>query len=277
MNTFGVSESGHQAAGDALPVVYLHGAFSSPSAWRGILKVVADGHPTIVPALPGLAAPLPPSLAADHGIENEVEHLAFVIEAETTGPVHLVGHSYGGLLAYAAAMTRRIDITGCTLFEPLTLDLLKRTGDSDALGELSGFLQTYGAAHEAGDPWAVRMMIDMWGGPGFLATLPEKVQLAMAAMTGLNIQQWKANFAFAPSLDEIRAVGVPVSLVHGEVTHPLCKLVNERLHGLLPNSRIIEVEGASHFLIQSHAEICAGIIIQDVEASSPETRYSPKP
>jgi pimeloyl-ACP methyl ester carboxylesterase len=249
-------------------VVYVHGAFSSPSAWRGILKATAVDRPTIVPTMPGLAAPLPPTMTNTYSVENEVEHLARLIEAETSAPVHLVGHSYGGLIAYAAALTKRIDITGCTLFEPLTLDLLKHTGDSEALGELEDFLATYRAAHQDGDPWAVRLMLDTWGGPGFLATLPEKLQLAMAAMTGFNLQQWAANLAFTPSLDEIRALSTPITLVHGANTHPLCKRVNERLRGLLPDNRLIEVEGASHFLIQSHAETCAGIVDQDLAARS---------
>lgn len=266
MSSSGARARTDQTSGNPTFVVYVHGAFSSPSAWRGLLKAAAMDRPTITPTMPGLAAPVPPAMAENYSIEKEVDFLAGLIEAETRGRVHLVGHSYGGLIAYAAALTERFNITGCTLFEPLTLDLLKRTGDTKALGELADFLDVYRAAHETGAPWAVRLMIDMWGGPGFLATLPERVQSAMASMTGLNLQQWEANFAFAPSLEEIRRMSIPVTLVHGEITHPLCKLVNQRLHELLPNSRIIEVAGASHFLIQSHAEICAGIVDQDVGA-----------
>lgn len=265
MNASGERDHRDQPAGKSTPVVYVHGAFSSPSVRRGLLKTNATGRPTITPTMPGLGAPLPAVMSTNYSIENEVEHLASLIRVETNAPVHLVGHSYGGLIVYAAALAKRFDITGCTLFEPLTLDLLKRTGDNEALDELAEFLDAYRTAHESGDPWAVRLFADEWSGEGFLANLPERVQLAMAAMTGFNLQQWAANFAFAPSLDEIRDLSIAIILVQGGATHRLCKLVNERLHELLPNSRFIEVEGASHFLIQSHAGICAGIVDQDVE------------
>ncbi|MDA1308925.1 MAG: alpha/beta hydrolase [Proteobacteria bacterium] len=246
------------------PVVYVHGAFSSPSAWRGILKVVDGRRRTIVPTMPGLVEPPTPALLADHCLEREVDLLAGYITAETEEPVQLVGHSYGALLALAAALSDRIAIRGCTLFEPLMLDLLKHTGDAAPLGELTDFLDGYRAAHEQGDPWAVRPMIDLWGGAGFFDSLPEKIQSTMAGMTAFNLLQWSSNLAYAPSLDRFRGLSIPITLVHGEVTYPLCKRVNERLHGLLANSRLVEIEGASHFLIQSHAEACAAIIEEDL-------------
>jgi pimeloyl-ACP methyl ester carboxylesterase len=250
------------------PVVYLHGAFSTASAWRGILQARTHNLPTIVPTLPGLAVAPTPSMARDYDLDKEVDHLADIIKVETSEPVHLVGHSYGGLVAYAAALSGRVDIRACTLFEPLTLDLLKQTGDAGVLAELTDFLDCYQATHEAGDLWAVRQVIDLWGGAGFLESLPERIQLSMASMTGFNIQQWAANRAFTPSLEKIQAMTIPITLVHGEKTHPVCKLVNERLHELLPNSRLVEVGDASHFLIQSHSDTCAAIIDQDVGASS---------
>ena len=262
------SKGTRPAVGEAFSVFYIHGAFSTTSAWRGILQARTHNLPTIVPILPGLAAAPPLSMTQDYDLDKEVNHLIGIIKTKTSGSVHLVGHSYGGLVAYAAALSDRVDIRACTLFEPLTLDLLKQTGDAEALAELTDFLDLYRAAHEAGDPWAVRQVIDLWGGAGFFDSLPERIQLAMASMTGFNIQQWAANRAFTPSLEQIQGMTTPITLVHGEKTHPVCKLVNERLHELLPNSRLVEVKDALHFLIQSHSDTCAAIIDQDVRTSS---------
>jgi pimeloyl-ACP methyl ester carboxylesterase len=245
-------------------VVYVHGAFSSPSAWRGMLKTADGEWRVITPTMPGLVDPPAPGLLANHRIEDEVDLLAGHIGVETSEPVHLVGHSYGALLALAAVLTGRFNISGCTLFEPLCLDVLVKTGDEARLRELMDFLDGYRAAHAAGDPLAVRPMIDLWGGTGFFDGLPEKIQNAMAGMTAFNLVQWDSNLAFTPSLEAFRQVSTPITLVHGEITFPLCKLVNERLDALLPNSRLVEIAGANHFLIQSHAELCAEIVRRDV-------------
>ena len=246
------------------PIAYVHGSFSSPSAWRSILAASDGTNQSILTTLYRADTPPRQSASEYHHINRDVALVEDMITNETNNPVHLVAHSYGGVVALAVALAARIEVRSYTLFEPLPLDFLRHTGDGKILDDVLFFLKEYEQAFENGEPWAARRVLDLWGGAGTFDSFPEKIREALAAMTALNIQQWFANLTFRPALEEFNRLSIPITLVHGENTHPWCKLINERLNNLLPNSRLIEVASASHFLIQSHPGICANIIEQDM-------------
>jgi pimeloyl-ACP methyl ester carboxylesterase len=80
------------AAGAAKPtVVLVHGAFADSSSWDGVTaKLEKDGYTVI-----GAANPL-------RSVKGDANSVAAVVKS-ITGPVVLVGHSYGGSVISAAA------------------------------------------------------------------------------------------------------------------------------------------------------------------------------
>jgi pimeloyl-ACP methyl ester carboxylesterase len=143
----------------------------------------------------------------------------------------------------------------------LPLSFLSDTGagDSAALGDMVEFVADYQAAFEANEQWAFSRVVDLWGGKGTFDAIPDKVRNAMVSATGVNIRQWKDNLAFTPTLDEFRALSVPAALVVGQLAHPTSRLMSQRLSELLPNSSVVEIENAGHFMVHSHAAECARI------------------
>src|SRR3546814_21189221 len=87
--------------------LFIHGAPDSPAIWRPLLTELDLGDtPVAVPALPGFTAPLPPGFTAT----KEAYADWAVAEAETLvaahGPIDLVGHDWGALIAQRVAMLR---------------------------------------------------------------------------------------------------------------------------------------------------------------------------
>jgi len=65
-------------------VVLVHGAFADASTWNGVIgRLQRDGYPVIAPANPL------------RGIQPDADYLTSVVKT-ISGPVVLVGHSYGG-------------------------------------------------------------------------------------------------------------------------------------------------------------------------------------
>src|SRR5262249_41688093 len=116
-------------------IVLVHGAWADSSSWSGeIARLQHDGYPVV-------AAPNPL-----RGLATDSANLADFL-SRITGPIVLVGHSYGGAVITDAA-------TGNTNVKALVYDdaYLPATGDS--IAALSGAASALAPAGQ-GNPGAV--------------------------------------------------------------------------------------------------------------------------
>jgi pimeloyl-ACP methyl ester carboxylesterase len=135
----------YEIAGDGDPVVFTH---ASPfvSWYRPLLDAV-DGWTTLVYRR---SATFRPGLC----IEDDADLLAGLADHVGIERPHLVGHSYGGLVALSAAARGRPDVTSLALLEPATMGLLEPSqarqrsaplfelaGRQGAAAAMEGFLQ----------------------------------------------------------------------------------------------------------------------------------------
>ncbi len=76
-------------------VGFVHGAFADASGWSGeVERLQREGYPVIAPANPL------------RGVSSDAAYVASVLDT-VTGPIVLVGHSYGGVvITNAAAITK---------------------------------------------------------------------------------------------------------------------------------------------------------------------------
>jgi len=206
--------------------------------------------------LPGWGASDPPS--ADGSI---IRHQSSAIEAVVTEigqAVHLVAHSHGGTAALVAAMAGRIPVRSLTLFE--TVPLAAIPDREDLLGETRTFVKEYVAAYEAGERSAAGRVIDLWAGPGTFEAMSPEARDMVAAGAALNIREWQSHFELHLPLDSFRALSIPTTIVVTERGHRVARAVGEALHRLIPRSTLVEIAGASHTMIHSHAAESAAIV-----------------
>src|SRR3990167_9817261 len=87
--------------------LFLHGVPDSPAIWRPLLAALDLGDtPVAVPALPGFTAPLPAGFPATKEVYADwaVEQAKALFDAH--GPIDIVGHDWGALIAQRAAILR---------------------------------------------------------------------------------------------------------------------------------------------------------------------------
>src|SRR5258708_36523237 len=84
-----------QSDGPKPTVVFIHGAFADASGWSAeVEQLQREGYPVIAPANPL------------RGVSSDAAYVASVLDT-VTGPIVLVGHSYGGVvITNAAALTK---------------------------------------------------------------------------------------------------------------------------------------------------------------------------
>jgi pimeloyl-ACP methyl ester carboxylesterase len=107
------SELHTETSGSGPTVLFVHGLDSTAAVWRPVIDLLAD-HTCVAVDLPGHGRS-PTSTDPDDYSRESVLHDLDEIMGSLDGPVVLVGHSLGGYLGMAYALTRPKALTGLVL------------------------------------------------------------------------------------------------------------------------------------------------------------------
>ena len=251
----------YQESGDGAAILFVPGSFSTPAAWRGLQKHLPQGYRFVGTSLCGYGETEETRSFGDLAMEHQVR----VIEAvalQIAEPVHLVGHSFGGAVALAAALAGAIDVLSIATFEANPLALMRERGHEELFEETRRMSFDFEAAYHAGDRESAGRVIDFWGGDGSFAAMPEPVRDYCRATAYANVLDWRTDFGFDAAMADYARLSMPVLLVRGARANPAIVAITDALGDSLPNVRMAAVDGASHFLITTHAKDCARLLAE---------------
>jgi pimeloyl-ACP methyl ester carboxylesterase len=240
-------------------VILLHGSLSASGAWRAIAGDLANDHRPLAPDLWGYgkSAPWGDDWELDIAWECElVETLASYIGK----PVHLAGHSHGGVVALAVAMRGNADLQSLILIDATPFDFLRECGEETLYAELRAVVDGYFTALETDENAPVRRIIDYWDGPGAYDALPKGVQDYISAAMPMNVINIKTEFNFNPPREAYRALTVPTLVVHGGQTAASSKEMSKLLSDTIPGTRVSAIAGAGHSLISTHSQDVSAVV-----------------
>ena len=119
----------HHAFGKGPTVVLVHGLGSRSEQWLPTARILARNYRVVLVELPGHGEN---SLAEPLSLVRAAQSLDAAIVAETSGPVLLVGHSVGGIVAAAEALAHPERVRGLVLVET-TLEPQVEGAERDAM------------------------------------------------------------------------------------------------------------------------------------------------
>ena len=91
--------------GSGEPIVFVHGAPSDLRAWEPVREEIAKRYRFIAYTQRYFGTETWPDEGKNFSVTTLADDLAKFIKALNAGPVHLVGWSYGGLVAVTAAVS----------------------------------------------------------------------------------------------------------------------------------------------------------------------------
>ena len=248
----------YQETGAGPAVLFVPGSFSTPAAWAPIQQRLPAGYRFIATSICGYGGTEETRTLGDLGMEHQVR----VVEAvarEAGQPVHLVGHSFGGTIALATALAGSVDVLSIATFEANPVALLRERGQGDIYDATWAMSRAFEQAYHDGERDAAGRIIDFWGGAGSFAAMPPAVQDYCRATVYANVLDWRTAFAFEARLADYAQLALPALVVRGALANTAMVAITGGLVASLPDVRAAVVDGASHFLITTHAEQRRGV------------------
>jgi pimeloyl-ACP methyl ester carboxylesterase len=257
----------YQETGNGPTVVLLPGSCSTGAAWRPVMAHLQGRFRCVTTSLLGYGGTAERRTPDDTDIAYEREILETVIR-RAGGPVHLVGHSFGGLTALAVALRGRVPLLSLTIAEAPAVDILKETGEQQHYDTFRTMSRAYSTAFRRGERDAIARMIDFYGGVGTFAAWPQRVRDYAIETTPANLLDWESAYGFRLTPASLAAVKIPTLVIWGETSHPAVCRANDLLRRYTPGADQATIAGASHFMIATHPKPFADLIVRHVERSS---------
>jgi len=251
-------------------LVLVPGSCSTGAAWRPIIGHWQDRYRCVTTSLLGYGRTAERRTSATADMAYEAEMLETVVQ-RAGGPVHLIGHSFGGTTALAVALRGRVPVLSLTVIEPPIPELLRHAGEHGHYASFRDMTDAYFAAFRGGDQAAIESMIDFYCGAGTFAGWPQKVRDYAVATTPVNLLDWICGYSFHLTRNCLAKVHVPTLVMRGANSHPAMKRATELLTESLPDSRLATVDGAAHFMISTHAAAVADRIERHVACADART------
>lgn len=174
--------------------------------------------------------------------------------------IHLVAHSYGGVISLELLRLLGARIRSLFLYEPVLFNALMAAPDGDAESRMvlqamlddPAFLEIQESA--GGEAW-IEFFIDFWNRPGSWARMPVDKQNEVRAIGWKMFQEVRNVFSHEVSLDVVANAGIPVTLAYGNRTPRVARAVIDLLVSRVPGAERVEVQGTGHMGPLTHPSL----------------------
>lgn len=256
----------YEETGTGPTLVLVPGSCSTGAAWRLMMAAWNGRFRCVTTSLLGYGGTTERRDPRAPSIGPEVDAIEAVIR-RAGGPVHLIGHSFGGSVALATTLRTRVPIASLTIVEAPVVPLLRHAGEHDHYASFRRMTDVYFAAFERGDPNAVAEMIDFYGGSGTFASWPPRLRAYAAETAHVNILDWACGYAFPGAVEQLLGIDVPTLVLWGGASPRAVQRANELLADHIPGAAWMTIAGAAHFMIATHAVEVAEAVAHHVTAA----------
>ena len=244
--------------------VLLHGSVSNSAMWRALTTALPASCRIVAPDLVGYGQSAAWQGERPFRLEHELAAIAAVLPT-ATGRWHVVGHSYGGLVALHLALADPQRVESLTLIEPVFVAALRYRGEMDAYDAFRRVRDDFVSRLHAGErDAAMRGFIDFWTGAGAWDALSPSARAESLKVADKIELDWEAALADDPGPDGLAALAPCTLLIRGDRSPaPMSRLVDV-LHAFMPGSAQVIVPGANHLLPLTHGPAVNRAIAQHV-------------
>jgi pimeloyl-ACP methyl ester carboxylesterase len=238
--------------GSGAPVLFLHSSGMSGAQWRRSADAALErGFRAVVPDLLGSGrSPAWPD-GKSFGFRDDVAAIQRLV-AGLDGPVHCVGHSYGGMVALHLALLEPGRIRSLAVYDPVALGVLDPEVDADARADVARVSLAFGRAAAEHDAW-LQQFVEYWSGEGAWARLRPEARAEFSRTAWVTYAGARSLVADETRAEAYRALTVPTLVVSGDASPLAERRVVSKLAAAIPRARLEVIAGAGHMGPLTHA------------------------
>ncbi|PTL75516.1 alpha/beta fold hydrolase [Vitiosangium sp. GDMCC 1.1324] len=234
--------------GQGDPVLALHSGGMSSRQWRKLGERLASAYRVFAPDFLGSGDnPLWPD-DKPFDFSQDVEAIAALLESLPRS-AHLVGHSYGGLIALTLARKYPDRVRSVAVFDPVAFGVLHRASDAEGLADLARASENrpefQDEARGGGDAW-MQAFVDYWNGEGSWRAMPAPSRESFLRVGRKVFQEVRSLMLDRTAAEDYAQVTGPALLLYGEKSPAAARRVVTVLARALPSATLVEVPGAGH-------------------------------
>ncbi|HEY0214415.1 MAG TPA: alpha/beta hydrolase [Paenirhodobacter sp.] len=252
-------------AGDR-PALAIHCMLGSSEIWTPVLTPLADRITATTFDLPGHGQS---GVWVNDGTAGGYQTLSTRIAAGFIDrPVDLIGHSFGALIALRIAVGAPQAVRSLTLIEPVLFAAVAGSPAWLDWRTRQDRLEALLATGRHGE--AARDFMADWGTGLPWDALPERQRNRFTAQMPMIDSVTQSNFTDPGQIwrpDGIEAIDVPVLLIHGANSPPICAEICTAIADRVADVGVASVPGAGHMLPLTHARQVSDLIAVNLERS----------
>jgi pimeloyl-ACP methyl ester carboxylesterase len=238
--------------------VFIHSTGMGPFMWKRLMAGLPEGMGAVAPVNRGYAPDDLWARGQAFDIGQDLAHVRSQIPLDATG-LHLVAHSYGGLLAMTLALDPALPVKSIWLYEPVLFGSMKLMVDELAepaateVRELYASNAILGNEAEGGNDTWLQHFIDYWSQPGAWAASPDKVKQASRAVGWKMYKEVNAQaMLFRPVADY--QFKVPLTLVHGDQSPAPAGEMVRQLARINPHAVVNTLSDLGHMSVVTQSD-----------------------
>lgn len=229
--------------GDVSDIVMIHGDFGDGlESWGRACDLIGRRYRTFVVDRPGFGVHLGPD--DRFSIAGEARYVWGAVDEMSLPSFHLVGHSYGALVALEMAIARSDGIRSMHLIEPPLLDLLP---DQPLVQEMNRCVRAIVENHAtAGDEATTKAFFSMIGADRAIERMQGTAEWDRLCAYATRFARGEPAGDYPSSaVDRLRG-NIPVVLYTGGRSHPALRLITAELKKIIDRARVVDVAEAGH-------------------------------
>lgn len=253
----GELEGAFMSAGDGPVVIMVHCSSASHKQWIELGKQYSERAHVIVPDLLGYGSSSAWPKGEGLSMEYDLEFLQALIKMADR-EVHLIGHSYGGMLCMEAAAMEFASgdhkIKSMFLIEPVLFKLLRDIQHQDWPEIYSVASNTIELVKSDDYHEAANVYMGYWLGDQNWQNSAERFKQAVYDTLHKVADEFTGILGPGYSPEHYSRLSCPVTLMVGSNTTKAANSLINVLSGLLPEAETVTVAGAGHMSPMTHTQ-----------------------